>query len=415
MRLHGATIEAIAQGGYEGTTVRHIISLAGVSRRSFYEHFTSKEDCFLATFDVLAGRGVQRMGGAYAATRGELGERLRAAFEEFAAIASTRRKAAALVVVEAQTACAAGEQRLRTATASCERLLSRSFAESPGASALPAPIVRAIAGGLHGAMAGCLRERSAARRSDIAGELLQWTLLFQTPAAEVMCERMAERVAGRLRESSPPRPAGSSSAAQGEEVRRRLLENALRLAVVEDYAQLTAPQIAEEAKVPIEAFFELFADKQECFLAALDTLGEELLALTADPGLTGAEWPQAVRRAIAEVLCFLAEHPLYAQTIARQAFSAGPQAARRSLELAHAVAKRLTDGAPARAPSRLIVEGLAGAMWHTIRCHAEGRRIQLLPALSDYLSYVALAPCIGADAAAELLSEDRDVCGQCGP
>jgi hypothetical protein len=32
-------------------------------------------------------------------------------------------------------------------------------------------------------------------------------------------------------------------------------------------------------------------------------------------------------------------------------------------------------------------------------------RIQLLPALSDYLAYVALAPSIGADAAAEIVSE----------
>jgi hypothetical protein len=32
--------------------------------------------------------------------------------------------------------------------------------------------------------------------------------------------------------------------------------------------------------------------------------------------------------------------------------------------------------------------------------------VQLLPALSDYLSYVVLAPFIGAEAAAEVLHED---------
>jgi hypothetical protein len=103
---------------------------------------------------------------------------------------------------------------------------------------------------------------------------------------------------------------------------------------------------------------------------------------------------------------FLADHPLYAQTIAQEAFGAGPQAARRNLELGHALATLLTKGAPGGSQSRLIVEGLAGAIWHTIRCHWAGSRIELLPALSDYLAYVALAPLIGAEAAAEVVSED---------
>jgi AcrR family transcriptional regulator len=32
-----------------------VIQVAGVSRKTFYELFSSKEDCFLATFDVLLG------------------------------------------------------------------------------------------------------------------------------------------------------------------------------------------------------------------------------------------------------------------------------------------------------------------------------------------------------------------------
>ena len=42
-----------------------------------------------------------------------------------------------------------------------------------------------------------------------------------------------------------------------------------------------------------------------------------------------------------------------------------------------------------------------------MRCQVASGRVQLLPALADYLSYVVLAPFLGADAAAELVSEDR--------
>jgi len=404
IRIHGAMIEAVAENGYGPTTVREVIGLAGVSRRSFYELFTNKEHCFLATFDLLAGWGVQRMRGAYAAAQGNLEDRLGAALREFAAVAATRRKAAVLVFLEAQMAGAPGLLRLGRATSVCEGLLSRSFSGSPGASNLPAPIVRAIAGGLHAAMSGCLRERDAATCGGIAEEMLNWTLLFQTPAAERMSERIGARVLRSAREASGrDTPAGAPAAA---DERERLLHSALRLAVAEDYRELTGPQIAQEANVSTDCFLELFADKGECFLAALDMLGGELLAIAADPDLRSSEEPRAVRRVMAELMGFLADHPLYARTIAQEAFAAGPDAARRNLELLHGIATLLTGSAPEHGRSRLTVQGLAGAIWHTICCQVSGGRLQLLPAVSDYLSYVALAPCIGAEAAAEVLGEE---------
>jgi AcrR family transcriptional regulator len=403
-RMHGAMIESVAELGYDATSVRRLIGLAGVSRRSFYEQFANKEQCFLATFDLIAGRGVQRMSSAYVAARGDLEDRLLASFREFADAASCERKATLLVVVEAQTAGSAGLARLHRTTAICERLLARGFTEAHRASPSPAPIVRAIAGGLHGAMSGCLRAGDAARTARIAEEMLRWTLVFQTPAAERMSERIAARVMAGRREGAPNGHRGPAPASA--DPRERLLQNALRLAVLDDYSQLTAPQIAEEANVSIEAFFELFADRDECFLAALDMLSEELLAIAADPGPVSRDWPQAVRRVLGELMRRLAENPVYARTIAQEAFAAGPAAARRNLELAQGIATLLTEGGPGSAHSRLSVDGLAGAIWHTVRSHVAGARIELLPVFSDYLAYVALAPLIGADAAVEVLSED---------
>ena len=54
----------------------------------------------------------------------------------------------------------------------------------------------------------------------------------------------------------------------------------------------------------------------------------------------------------------------------------------------------------------LAVEGVAGAISHTVRCQVAGEQIQRLPALTDYLTYVVLAPFIGAEAAAELVMKD---------
>jgi AcrR family transcriptional regulator len=52
-RIHQAMIEVVSERGYPETRVVDVIGVAGVSRKTFYELFDSKEDCFLAAYDVL--------------------------------------------------------------------------------------------------------------------------------------------------------------------------------------------------------------------------------------------------------------------------------------------------------------------------------------------------------------------------
>jgi AcrR family transcriptional regulator len=55
-RLIVAMLNAAAELGYLETNVQDVIDRAGVSRPTFYEHFSNKEDCFLAAFDTSAER-----------------------------------------------------------------------------------------------------------------------------------------------------------------------------------------------------------------------------------------------------------------------------------------------------------------------------------------------------------------------
>lgn len=51
LRLLDAVARVVADKGYGATTVADVIALAGVSRRTFYEHFPGLEDCFLAAYE----------------------------------------------------------------------------------------------------------------------------------------------------------------------------------------------------------------------------------------------------------------------------------------------------------------------------------------------------------------------------
>jgi AcrR family transcriptional regulator len=408
-RIHGAMIEAVARNGYDQTSVKEVIGLAGVSRRSFYEQFANKEGCFLATFDLIARRELQQIRRTYLDGEGTLAQRARASFDRLARTVSEDRKASVLVVLEAQTAGVPGVERLLKATGACEHMLVQSFAQADDAVSLPIPIVRAMTGGLHGATEAFLRERPDACAGEITDELLGWTLQFQAPAAERMGERMGAALSLRLREIASAYGNGRGGAEGGSrDARTRVLQGVLRLAAGEGYQNLSAPRIADEANVPIDTFCELFADSDDCFLAALDAIGDELLMIVADPGLVHDDWPGAVRRVLAELMRYLADHPLQARTLAQEAFFAGTEAREHVRYLSHSVATLLTEGAPGKARGEFTTEAIAGAIWHTIRSQVAAGRIPLLAALPDHLAYIVLTPYIGAEAAAELLTqEDR--------
>src|ERR1022692_3547086 len=69
-RLYGGMAESVYQRGYAATSVADVIALAGVSRRAFYEQFSNKEACFLATYDAFVAASRKRILRAWLSERG---------------------------------------------------------------------------------------------------------------------------------------------------------------------------------------------------------------------------------------------------------------------------------------------------------------------------------------------------------
>lgn len=64
-RLIAGLAEAIAENGYASTTIAHITRHAAVSRRTFYEHFSSKDECFVSAYDTVMEQLRERVDAAY--------------------------------------------------------------------------------------------------------------------------------------------------------------------------------------------------------------------------------------------------------------------------------------------------------------------------------------------------------------
>ena len=53
-RLIGGMASAVREQGFRDTTVADVVAHARTSRRTFYEHFSSREEAFLALFDSVS-------------------------------------------------------------------------------------------------------------------------------------------------------------------------------------------------------------------------------------------------------------------------------------------------------------------------------------------------------------------------
>jgi AcrR family transcriptional regulator len=87
-RLVSGMIAAVAEHGYNGATVARVAKAAGVSRRTFYIYFSSKEECYFDTYEQIAAHLREAMNAA-GGEHADWSEKVRAGFtvmlETFAA------------------------------------------------------------------------------------------------------------------------------------------------------------------------------------------------------------------------------------------------------------------------------------------------------------------------------------------
>jgi AcrR family transcriptional regulator len=60
-RLLNGVVEAVAEHGWNATTIAKITAAAKISRRTFYEYFEGKEDCFAAAYEMIEGHVLDSM------------------------------------------------------------------------------------------------------------------------------------------------------------------------------------------------------------------------------------------------------------------------------------------------------------------------------------------------------------------
>jgi AcrR family transcriptional regulator len=390
-RIYAAMIELISEQGFGAVTVGELVRLAGVSKHTFYEHFRDKDECFLATYDLIVCRSANRVRAAQKDRR-DWRERLRQAFCVWADGIAREPKAARLALVEAFAGGPAALERMRRAEGLFAAMIEQSFARAPDDIGAPPLIVKGIVAGVHRVARARLVAGRAHELPGLAGELLEWMLCLRCQDAAALA-RLADPPA-------PAPPAVVTLATRGSDDRARILDAVARLAAQDGYWQLTVPRIRAAAGVSRKRFNQHFEDVQGCFIATLEHRTERALAYAAPAGAAGETWPGGLHRALHALCAYIAADPAFARLGFIEVFAPGPDGMLCRERLIAGLADSFRASAPAaQRPSALAAEASVGAIWGIVHRHIAGGHAHDLPRITPTLSYVALAPAIGAEQA----------------
>jgi len=402
-RLEGAMVVAVARHGYAGTTLRELVSLAGVSKTTFYEHFDSKEACFLSTFDEIVAELSRQVVESYRRP-GDFRQKLLAALGTFMEVAVERPDAAALAAVESLTLGPAGVEHRERASVVFETLIGQSFDHSPSPLPVSPVTVRALVAGIRGIAYRRLRSGSEAELPDLTEELVDWALSYQRVPSELV-----EAALSAAAEPAPlgqPEPVDEDDAPGWEEPpdstwsrrslsqRERVIRASARLAVERGYGALSIPAISAAAGVSNKTFYEHFESKRDAFLAAFELMAGEAFATVSQA--MAAAGPLANGIGVRALLEHVAANELFAHLAFFELPTAGPSALDRADAVLDAFTAliRLAPGSevPAAEPGPVIREAVGSGIWAVIQHEiAHGRRAQL-PDLAPAVVWLAMAP-----------------------
>src|SRR3981081_579012 len=105
--------------------------------------------------------------------------------------------------------------------------------------------------------------------------------------------------------------------------RGRILTAAVQAVEEVGYARLTVSQIIGRARVSRKTFYDVFRDRDDCFLAAFDSVLIDLRERMCGAYLREERWREGVRSALAQVLMFMDEDPALARLCVIEALGAG--------------------------------------------------------------------------------------------
>jgi AcrR family transcriptional regulator len=215
----------------------------------------------------------------------------------------------------------------------------------------------------------------------------------------------------RARTATPrlrPGPNGLPRGQVTEIQRRRMLAAAVEAVEEVGYARMTVAQVIGRARVSRKTFYDVFSDREDCFLAAFDQALDQAKALASEAYEGESSWRDGVRSALARLLIFMDEEPGLAKLCVVEALGAGERVLERRARALDELAAVIDQGRfvtnATREPPEVTAEGVVGAIFAVLHTRLlEGGKKHFTDLLGSLMSMIVL-PYLGTRAATRELS-----------
>jgi AcrR family transcriptional regulator len=185
--------------------------------------------------------------------------------------------------------------------------------------------------------------------------------------------------------------------------RDRIFASLAAVCADKGYADVTVQDITEHAGVSRRTFYDLFSDKEQCFLAAYDAVIERLLAQVRAAYLSGdSPWPERIAAALSMLVKLYMAEPDFARLVTVEILCAGQAGMSHREAALRQFAVFFETGAanlPARIDRHVLVQAVIGGLYEILYSQILDGSTEELTELLPELVYCVLVPYLGHSAA----------------
>jgi AcrR family transcriptional regulator len=416
-RLLDATVELSAKRGFHAVSITELCARAGVSPATFYEHFQSKEECFLAAYRFCAEAIFGPMRAA--ASTGDWAQAAGRALDALLGGLQADPDAGRLLFIEALGAGPAIRGERTRVLLEFERRTEGLLAGTPADAQMPDVPLMAVIGALRHIISRHLRTDAEDQLPALLDDGLRWLSAYAVPGGQERWSTSPKALLGAggptsspasfSPETLPPGTHGLSAGAIARSQRTRLIFATAEVMMAKGYQGAKVADIVAAARVARPVFYEHFADKEQAFLEAQQHPTQFILDRCAEAYFSADEWPERMWRHVQTLLGLISENPALSHLRLVECYAAGAVAIRRAEEITRAFTIFLEEGyhqgPKAGSLPRLWSHAITGAIFEIIQRHGTAAEWTELPRLLPQLTYIAIAPFTGPSRAVELVEE----------
>lgn len=383
-RIMRAVVDLSEDEGYAGIGIPAIAGRAQISNRTFYQHFASKHDAFMAVYDQAFGKLFARTWAA-ASRQDSWTSAVHEGVRAWTGYVATEPALARFGFADVLTVGREAIEKVDDAYRAFADLFGRG---RPGDPEIPEAVAYAIAGGVAGLVASWVAGGHA--------QSVQQLIPHMTYA--VLAPSIGDSEALHVSGLSPtpvavPVPPPSDDGARATVAFARLVAE-------QGYEHTTLAAAAERAGVDPSVVAEFFDDEADCALQALDAWTDRTFAAMAAAFASAPrDGALAVHRALGAMLAQMVAEPDMLELSVRAVDHIGPEAAALRTRYVTVFIDVLLPSIPSDGPlatvspvaSQIIAEGV----FAVLRTHVEEGRIAALPAALPEISLLCIAPFFG--------------------